>query len=276
MEFGISLTLAHGLSLADALAKVANAGFKFVELPNGSSEVGTWWQDPDRTRWALDGAEVTAWTTHAPGANNGTPDEAARQASVDAASSFFRPAVEVGVPVVVVHPNTPDGEDYTEAGFEASLARSIESIAILAERAEAAGVRLAVENLPMRHTPRPGGRIEDLLRMIDGLGNHVGICFDVGHSNANVDDPCDEIRVAGDRIFCVHIQDNDGLGQDQHLIPGEGTVNWPALIDALREHAPDCAPNFEIGLKDYLTGTDRDVDDLLATLARIRDEWTAD
>jgi len=273
MEFGVSLTLAHHLSMTEALARVAAAGFRFVELPNGSSAVGTWWQRPVETRRALDAVGVTAWSTHAPGANNGTPDDAARQASIDAASSFFRPAAEAGVPAVVVHPNTPDGEAYTDAGFEASLARSTDSIAILAERAATAGVKLAVENCPMRHTPRPSGRIKDTLRMIDGLGDHVGICFDVGHSNANVDDPVEEIRTAGDRIFCIHIQDNDGLGEDQHLIPGEGTVDWPAVIDALREYAPDCTPNFEIGLKDTLTGADRDVDELLATLARIRDAW---
>ena len=274
MEIGASLALAHHLPLAEALAKVAAAGFKHVELPNGASAVGTWWQTPDATRTALEAAGLTAWTTHAPGTNNGTPNDAARRESIDAASSFFGPAAEVGVPVVVVHPNTPDGEEYTEDGFEASLARSVDSLTILADRAKAAGVKLAVENLPLRHTPRPGGVIEDTLRMIDSLGDHVGICFDVGHSNANVADPADEVRTAGDRIFSVHIQDNDGLGDDQHLIPGEGTVDWSAVLDALRKHAPDCTPNFEIGLKDYLTGTERDVDELLTTLAALRKEWT--
>ena len=268
MEIGASLILTHHLPVAEGLAKVAAAGFRHVELPNGSSPIGLWWQDPVGIRKSLDAAGITAWTTHAPGTNNGTPDETARRESVEAASSFLQPAAEVGVPVVVVHPNTPDGEDYTEDGFEASLARSVDSLTILAERARDAGVKLAVENLPMRHTPRPGGLIQDTLRIIDALGDHVGICFDVGHSNSNVDDPVDEIRVAGERIFCAHIQDNDGLGEDQHLIPGEGTVDWPALLEVLATCAPNCRANFEIGLRD------RDLDELLATLAALRKEWT--
>ena len=270
MEIGTSLILTHHLPVAEGLAKVAAAGFRHVELPNGSSPIGLWWQDPVGIRKSLDAAGITAWTTHAPGTNNGTPDETARRESVDAASSFLQPAAEVGVPVVVVHPNTPEGEDYTEDGFEASLARSVDSLTILAKRAKDAGVKLAVENLPMRHTPRPGGVIQDTLRIIDGLGDHVGICFDVGHSNANVDDPVDEIRVAGERIFCAHIQDNDGLGEDQHLIPGEGTVNWPEVLSALDKYAPESVRNFEIAPGEL------GPDGLLATLAALRKEWAGE
>ena len=106
-----------------------------------------------------------------------------------------------------------------------------------------------------------------LADVVERSGSDVGICFDVGHSNANVDDPVAEIRTAGTRIFCVHLQDNDGLGQDQHLVPGEGTVNWEAVLEALGEHAPGCWANFEVGLGD------RDLDELLATLAGLRERW---
>jgi len=273
MEFGISLALVKPLPVEESLAKIAAAGFKCVELTGGQGPIGLWWQNPNGFRKALDAAGLTARTAHSPGVNNGTPDEAARRASIDETSAIFQPAAEVGVEVIVVHPNTPDGEDYTEAGFEASLARSVESLTMLADRAKDAGVRLAVENLPMRHLPRPGGRIEDTLRMIDSLGNHVGICFDVGHSNANVDDPVAEIRTAGERIFCVHLQDNDGIGEDQHLIPGEGTVRWPEVVEALATHAPNAYPNFEIGLKDHRTGETRDIEAVLASLACIRTAW---
>ncbi|HUW55795.1 MAG TPA: sugar phosphate isomerase/epimerase, partial [Planctomycetota bacterium] len=69
-------------------------------------------------------------------------------------------------------------------------------------------------------------------------------------------------------IFCVHLQDNDGKGEDQHLIPGDGTVDWLAVIDALDRYAPASIRNFETGLEG------RDVDELLATLAALRKEWT--
>ena len=275
MEIGLSLLFADEHPLADCLPKVASAGFRQVELSDFRHPLSRWWEDPLAMKRALADAGLAARTVHSPGAgwNNDAPDDATRLASIDAASSVFDAAREAGVEIAIVHPNTPDTHTFLAEEFEANFARAVDSLGVLAERAKDAGLRLAVENLPMRHLPRPGGRIEDTLRMIDGLGDHVGVCFDVGHSNANVDDPVAEIRAAGEKILCVHIQDNDGLGQDQHLIPGEGTVDWPAVIEALVTYAPDCTPNFEIGLKDYLTGTERDVDDLLATLAALRNQW---
>jgi sugar phosphate isomerase/epimerase len=37
----------------------------------------------------------------------------------------------------------------------------------------------------------------------------------------------------GDRLFHVHLSDNRGK-HDQHLIPGQGTFDFRALIQALR------------------------------------------
>ena len=36
-----------------------------------------------------------------------------------------------------------------------------------------------------RHTARPGGAMAEILALVAGLGGHVGVCQDVGHSNAN-------------------------------------------------------------------------------------------
>ena len=270
MEIGVSLLFGDERPIADCLPKVASAGFRQVELSDYRHPSSRWWEDPPAMKRALARAGVAARTVHSPGAgwNNDAPDEPTRLASIDAASSIFDAAREAGVEIAIVHPNTPDSHTFVAEEFETNLARAADSLGILAERAKDAGLRLAVENLPMRHTPRPGGRIEDTLRMIDGLGDHVGVCFDVGHSNANVDDPVAEIRTAAGRIFCVHIQDNDGLGEDQHLIPGEGTVDWPKVLDALARHAPQACLNFEIGLDG------RDLDTLLATLAALRRQWT--
>ena len=129
---------------------------------------------------------------------------------------------------------------------------------------------VCLEATPPLEAREPTDGQPDHTALRAGLGDHVGICFDVGHSNANVPDPVEEIRAAGENIFCVHIQDNDGKGEDQHLVPGEGTVNWPAVLAALDRYAPESIWNFEIALKD------RDLDELLATLAALRKEWTGE
>jgi sugar phosphate isomerase/epimerase len=38
----------------------------------------------------------------------------------------------------------------------------------------------------------------------------------------------------GDKLKAVHIHDNMGK-EDEHLIPGDGIIDWNAFADALRE-----------------------------------------
>ena len=70
---------------------------------------------------------------------------------------------------------------------------------------------------------------------------YFGWCFDTGHAN------CFGIRpeiLAECAVVpqSLHMQDNQGDGWDAHLIPGEGTIDWDALIRTLREigYAGDC------------------------------------
>ena len=47
------------------------------------------------------------------------------------------------------------------------------------------------------------------------------------------------IRAYGARLDCLHLNDNygrsNGLYEDLHLLPGEGTLPWAEIIRALRE-----------------------------------------
>jgi sugar phosphate isomerase/epimerase len=92
---------------------------------------------------------------------------------------------------------------------------------------------MAVENMPARGQRRPGVAIAEVAAIVDGLGDHVGICLDVGHSNLSGLDATDEVSAAGERLLALHLQDNDGNGEDQHLLPGQGTVDWDAVLNAI-------------------------------------------
>ena len=128
------------------------------------------------------------------------------------------------------------------------------------------GLRVALENLPSRHTPRPGSAMVDILQLIDGLGGHVGVCLDAGHSNANGYSAAEDARLAGDRLWALHIQDNDGGGDDQHLVPGEGTTDWTAFLEALEDIGFRGPRTFEVAAAD-------DVPSTLATLSAIARQW---
>ncbi len=90
------------------------------------------------------------------------------------------------------------------------------------------GVRLLVENLLSEATT------PDHLALILELGHldSIGVCLDLGHANITVG-TVEAIASLGSRIASVHVHDNHGA-KDEHLWPGDGTIDWPATIEALK------------------------------------------
>lgn len=155
-------------------------------------------------------------------------------------------AADCGASDFVMHLGTVvDGELRYQP--EASAARNIAYLKPYLEQAEQLGLRIDIENgtnqpwddedaRPLKNVS-PG--IEELITVTDTInrafGKEVcGICFDCGHANlAGLDIPA-EIKKIGSRLKVVHIHDNDG-SFDQHLLPFEGNIPWPAVIAALKE-----------------------------------------
>ena len=268
--YGVSTILFGEIPFAELVGRLAATGWRQVELGFAKTPEARWHDDPARARDLLVAAGISTPTVHIASAawNMADPEEAVRRQALATGLDCLGPAAAVGARVVVCHHNAPR-VPFREDGRAASMARSRESLKALAERAAALGLQLAVENLPRRGTPRPGGPIEDVLEIIDGLGGHVGVCIDAGHSNANGIAAATEVRTAGDRLLAVHIQDNDGLGEDQHRIPGLGTTDWRAFVAALDAHAPGCVRTFEAGAKGAAP------DATLAELGPLREEWSA-
>ena len=267
MNFGVSTMVVADLPFEEGMGKIARAGFTQVELTAWGRPSEFWMKEPERARELLAAKGLRALTVHSDGWDNDSPDDAARRASIELASSAFAPAARVGAGTVIVHPNCRETHDFAEGDRRENAARSIESLKELAARAKAAGVRPALENMPARRSPRPGARVADLVEMIAGIAPEIGICIDAGHANCNELSAADEVRAAGARVFAVHIQDNDGLGEDQHLFPGVGTTDWAAFLAALRECAPSCLCNFEV------PALNNDPDATLAALAAIAKKW---
>jgi sugar phosphate isomerase/epimerase len=54
------------------------------------------------------------------------------------------------------------------------------------------------------------------------------------------------IRTLGGRIASVHVHDNHGM-KDEHLWPGDGTIDWPGAVKALKALEKPPAAVLEIG-----------------------------
>lgn len=134
----------------------------------------------------------------------------------------------LGIRWVVFHPSAnPEGDE------ERMIEDNVRFFAPFVELAQKSGVGIALENMSR---PESGmTTAEGLSRLIDRFGSaSVGACWDTGHAHIAGVDQAASIHALGKRLQALHVQDNDGVS-DQHMPPHFGTIDWPALVRALRE-----------------------------------------
>jgi len=99
----------------------------------------------------------------------------------------------------------------------------------IAAYTEHQNVRLVVENLGQGYHREPARLVE----LVEAVGHtQVGLCIDTGHRNLS-GDPIEALRTAGRHLFTVHIHDNHGQ-RDEHLLPGQGNIDWPEVLKTLQ------------------------------------------
>jgi len=105
------------------------------------------------------------------------------------------------------------------------------------------GVRPLVENLLSEPTTP-----EHLVEILEtGHLNQIGVCLDLGHAHMTVGVPA-AIATLGGRIVQVHAHDNHGM-KDEHLWPGDGSIDWPAAAASLNALAAPPAIVLELSSK---------------------------
>ncbi len=121
----------------------------------------------------------------------------------------------------------------------------------LAPTLEEYGVVCCIENMFARdsHTkiicPTTCTTAEEMADYIDTLNNLCGAplfaaCLDTGHASIihydgyETVNPVSMIRILGDRLKALHVQDTDGIGDD-HMPPGLGKNDWDSICKALKD-----------------------------------------
>lgn len=92
------------------------------------------------------------------------------------------------------------------------------------------GMRLLIENVGDRNTSL--FTQEEYAQFLDGAPSDVGYLVDIGHAHLNGWDIPKLLSNVKDRLYAVHIHDNDGKS-DQHLPARQGTVDWKPVLSAL-------------------------------------------
>src|SRR5580692_3353257 len=172
----------------------------------------------------------------APGVNVLHPEKSRRIDSMDEIKRALESAERIPFKHLVMHLGERDDQ---------WSPRSIEYAQIALEHlgafARPLGVRLLVENLLSEATT------PDHLLLILELGHldNVGVCLDLGHAHITVG-VAQAIATLGAHIASVHVHDNHGV-KDEHLWPGDGSIDWPAAAASLKSLASPPATVLEIG-----------------------------
>lgn len=196
-------------------------------------------------------AQVTLHAVHAPIGERYTaghwgdpltlasPDAAVRQRALDEAERAPHIARRIPFSVLVVHLGLPKRPQSVAGENSRDAARR--SIEVLQRQAEPLGVSVAVEVIP-NALSSPSALVHFVEKVADG--GRLGICLDFGHAHMD-GDLVDAIETVSEYLMATHVHDNRGRA-DEHLLPFEGTIDWPAALTAVQKVGYDGALTFEV------------------------------
>jgi sugar phosphate isomerase/epimerase len=240
MQFGISTHLYHDQRLTrDHLAQIASYGFEAVELfatrshvdyhdANSIEQLAGWLSETGLRLHSIHAPIMESYgAADGPGFSTAWGDSARRQAAVRETEAALRVLERIPAGFVVVHLGTPSSKAQAGDNSRAAAARSLDEIATMAD---ARGARVAVEVIP-----NDLSSTEALVKLIekDVDGTSVGLCMDFGHAHL-LGDVADAIELAAEHLITTHVHDNRGR-QDDHLVPYQGTIDWPAALVTMQK-----------------------------------------
>ncbi len=230
---GLSTGCFHSTPLVDCLETIRNSGFCMIEVVFSPTHLDyknrTSVQEAVR---AIDALGLEAYSFHAPFADDidiSSPDLARREYALDEILRAVESAALLGVHYFVIHPG-PENADIPSR--EERLLR-IENVCAVLDRVAVRCAELGIQCVLENKLPHLlFGQSADLLWILASLeGNRVGACLDTGHAHLAGDlQPL--IHKMAPYLRLLHVHDNKGHGDD-HLPPGDGRIDWTALLREL-------------------------------------------
>jgi sugar phosphate isomerase/epimerase len=189
------------------------------------SEIANWLRSNPVAPWSMHAPlypDREMGRAGAPGVNLLHPEKSRRIDAMDEIKRALETADQIPFRNLVLHLGERD-----DTWSPRTIENAITALEHLGAFAHPLGVRLLVENLTSESTTP-----ERLLTILE-LGHlpNVGVCLDLGHAHLTVG-VADAVRTLGKHIISLHVHDNHAV-KDEHLWPGEGSIDWPAAVAAL-------------------------------------------
>jgi sugar phosphate isomerase/epimerase len=171
----------------------------------------------------------------APAVNVIHPEKARRIDAMDEIKRALEAAELIPFKHLIVHLG-----ERTDGWSQRTIEYALTALEHLGAFAKPLGVKLLVENLTNDATTP-----EHLVTILDlGHLDNVGICLDLGHANLTVGIP-EAVSVLGGRVVSLHVHDNHGT-RDEHLWPGDGTIDWRSTVKLLNGNGTAPAAVLEV------------------------------
>jgi sugar phosphate isomerase/epimerase len=155
-------------------------------------------------------------------------DRDRRAQAVEEAERALHIARRIPAAVLIAHLGLPRAQEPAPAENNRDAARR--SVEALQRVAEPLGVRIAVEVIP-NELSRAGSLVHFVETDLDGID--VGVCLDFGHAHMD-GDLVEAIEIVSGHLVATHLHDNRGRA-DEHLVPFDGTIDWPAAMTAVQK-----------------------------------------
>ena len=228
---------------AEAARTAKSLGYDAIELCFGAGELAVHASEADLTALKSEidaaGIEIASLATgNYWNQSLSSPDDAERSAAVAFTEAYIKAARVFGVDAVLVIPGSVDvGWDPARPVVPAKTAYELsrESIQSLLPLAEKEGVCLGIENVWSKFLTGPF----EYVAFIDSFSSpYARAYFDVGNCLIN-GYPEHWIELLGERIARVHFKNfnrRDCGGTLSDFTPSliEGSLNWPAVFEALK------------------------------------------
>lgn len=251
-----AIQIQHGSRMERVLALTREAGFEFVSIGFGSSNVfhhDGWEEEILRIKELVEHLGLKCALTHLPYHNLTVNSDVVNKEMDEAIKRAIKATAMLGADRTAHHTRTY----YPSVGVADNIRSkkdNISSIKELIPVAREAGVILGLENLPFfEKYPLYPHDADNLLELFYELDDPIlGICWDFGHGLMSGNDQVDALRRIGKNLKLTHVHDNF-KNDDQHLIPGIGVTDWGELMEVLREIEYDGPMMLELAYPDDST-----------------------
>jgi sugar phosphate isomerase/epimerase len=167
-----------------------------------------------------------------------------RQAVMESLRQSIIFAAKLSATHVVIHPGFSQNVTFNK---EIAKARSRDSIMELIEFNKDYGMLLLIENVG--NAVHSIFTFEEYINFLNDFPEKVGYLIDIGHAHMNHWNIEKLLLSVKDRLYAIHIHDNDGVS-DQHLPIGEGITDWDSIFNTVKQ--TECNPSlvleYDIGI----------------------------